>query len=34
MNPKTRMADGSPVTQEQVADDFDRLTASYESEIN
>ena len=34
MNPKTRMVDGGSVTQEQVADDFDRLTASYESEIN
>lgn len=34
MTPKTRTANGSPVTQEQVADDFDRLTASYEREIN
>ena len=34
METKSRAANNVAVTQEQVADDFDRLTASYESEIN
>ena len=34
MKSKTHSTDHAAVTQEQVADDFDRLTESYESEIN
>lgn len=34
MKAKTRSSDNAAVSQEQVAEDFDRLTESYESEIN